>query len=393
LKVLVVNDAELAEAINRLSGEWGERSGGTLAAESRPRAEVMGADTFAADIVIFPARYLGELSERNLLRPMRASVLGSERYDADDVLPLARQKLGSYGGQTMGLPLGVELPLARYPLKNMEAAVVLPETWQALREYGWELRIWPPRDQVENWPATVLLARAVPYASHQQQESVLFDPLTMKARIAEPPFVRALDEWRGQLTPNREESGDEPGEQFGWAELPGASQVFNRSSGEWDPVAGGVKRVPLLAGGVLLAVTKSSRNAATAFDLAGWLSSAEIGRQLGPVGQGMLPVRRSVLAASGEWVGSPAGRGESSQLAGVIKTALSRDDALVIPPIPGVDAYLSALAEEVDKALRSEATSSDALAAAADKWEAITDRLGRDRQRQAYLAVLGIREP
>jgi len=272
-----------------------------------------------------------------------------------------------------------------------------PTSWQAYRELvskvGEEPPVWPPRDAVEHWPAIMLLARAAGYACHPQQESVLFDPQTMTPRIAEPPFVRALDEWRQEVKSALKQANEEQSEALVWAELPGAEQVFNRSSGEWEPAAGGSNRVPLLAGGQLMAVTASSRNAASAFDLAAWLASAEIGRQLGPIAKGALPVRRSLLGTSGRWINSPAGRADGSQVAGVLQSALSRDDGLVVPRIPGVDEYLAVLAEAVEKALRDEASSADALGEAAGKWNEITDRLGRDAQRQAYLNDSGIQQP
>jgi multiple sugar transport system substrate-binding protein len=285
----------------------------------------------------------------------------------------------------------VQVPLARY--SQNENAVLPPQTWRALREYGWNLRIWPTRDAIEHWPAIVLLARAAPYASHQQQESVLFDPQTMKPRIAEAPFVRALDDRREQAKANPEESNSPQGEQLGWAELPGADQVFNRSSGEWEPAANGSKRVPLLAGGDLLGVTASSRNAASAFDLAAWLASGEIGKQLGPIGKGSLPVRRSLLSTIGRWIDSSAGEADGSQVAGILQTAMSRDEAQVVPRIPGTDEYLSALAEAVEKALRDEVSAADALGQAAAAWDEITERLGREAQRQAYLRDLGLEQP
>jgi hypothetical protein len=380
LKVLVVNDPALAEAINRLRGEWAERSGGTLTVESRPWADVAKAENIDADVVIFPARRLGQLVEKKRLRPMRDSAINSKYYGADDVLPLARQKLGKYGGRIMALPLSVELPLVGID-RDVRADQRKPSAW------------WPARESIEHWPAIMLLARAASYASHPRQEAVLFDPQTMAARIAEPPFVRALEEWRQEAKSVPQTAPEAGGESLVWAELPGADQVFNRSTGEWEPVAGGARRVPLLAGGELLAVTASSRNAASAFDLAVWLASAEIGQQLGPIGKGALPVRRSQLGASGRWIKLPAGRAESSQLAGVLNAALSRDTALVVPRIPGADDYLAALSQAVEKALRGEASAANVLGEAASRWNGITDRLGRDAQRQAHLNDLGIQEP
>src|ERR1700675_534418 len=68
LRVLVVNDLALAEAIGRLRGEWAERFGGTLTAETKAWADLADAKSLDADVVVFPTRYLGELYTRGWLR-------------------------------------------------------------------------------------------------------------------------------------------------------------------------------------------------------------------------------------------------------------------------------------------------------------------------------------
>ena len=78
LRVLVVNEPGVAEAINRLRGEWAERSGGELSATSSDWKEVAGAKSIEADVVVFPSRYLGELCTRGWLQPVRSSVLESD---------------------------------------------------------------------------------------------------------------------------------------------------------------------------------------------------------------------------------------------------------------------------------------------------------------------------
>src|SRR6476659_1789737 len=51
LRVLVVNEPGVAEAINRLRGEWAERSGGELSATSSEWKDVAGAKSIEADVV------------------------------------------------------------------------------------------------------------------------------------------------------------------------------------------------------------------------------------------------------------------------------------------------------------------------------------------------------
>jgi ABC-type glycerol-3-phosphate transport system substrate-binding protein len=143
----------------------------------------------------------------------------------------------------------------------------------------------------------------------------------------------------------------------------------------------------------VLAVTTESRNTATAFDLAVWLASADVIQQIGPIGSGSLPVRNSQLNTSARWIDPAVGRTESSQLADVVRVALSHREALVVPRIPGSDEYLSALSAAVENSLGGAATAADALGEAARQWDQITEGRGRDAQQRAYLDDLGIAEP
>jgi multiple sugar transport system substrate-binding protein len=395
LRVLVVNDPALATAITRLRGEWTERAGGALAAEQKPWAEIASAEAIDADVIVFPARYLGDLVGR--LRPVRDSVARGKMFDRQDLLPLVRSRLGIHDGRLWAFPIGVQVSLVGYrDAWLVSEGADPPSTWQdymdLVSRVGDRPKIWPPRASVDHWSALMLLARAAAYACHPRQESPLFDPLTMEPRIASPPFVVALEEWRQEQATGQDAAADNSMlESRRWAELPGADRVFNQSTAQWEPMPS-PRRVPMLSGGTLISVTNSSRNAASAFELASWLASSEIAPQLISANSPWLPCRRSNLITPNRWLAASAA-GSPSKIASVLETALSRDDCLVVPQIPGVDEYLTELATSVDAALRGEQEPTDALQQAAAQWNRITDRRGRDAQRRAYLNHLGLVEP
>jgi hypothetical protein len=161
LRLVVVNEPGVAEAIGRLRGEWAERSGGALAVGSKSWKEIAGGKQLDADAVIFPSRYLGELCVRGWLRPARSSVLESTEFKADDVFPLVRRELMKWGGEVMALPLGLD---------------------------------WGPDSKsFEDHLGIAVLIYAAPAAVTNEHEGALFDPQTMKPRINEPAFVAALD--------------------------------------------------------------------------------------------------------------------------------------------------------------------------------------------------------
>jgi multiple sugar transport system substrate-binding protein len=93
------------------------------------------------------------------------------------------------------------------------------------------------------------------------------------------------------------------------------------------------------------------------------------------------------------WIDASGGQRSASNIAFSLEATLRRETCLVVPQIPGIDQYLAALAAAVEKALRGEASAADALGRAAQEWDMITHRLGRDSQRRAYLKHVGIVEP
>ncbi len=331
LRVVVVNEPELAKGINRLRGEWAERSGGELEVSARQWQEMAAGKTLDADLVVFPSRYLGELCLRDWLRPVRPNVLESEGLRADDFFPVVRHELIQWGGETMALPLGVKLAGAgQHP---------------------------------DGPPAITLLAEAASAAIAKERLGVLFDSETMKPRIAEPPFVDAL-----------------------------ARLMDSSNADELEPQTGN-SSIPVLGySDRLMAVTASSRNAASAFRLLEWLADPETSTQLARAARGTMPVRRS-LASSSAWYDASVIASERAELGERLTAALSQRECLLVPRIPGVDQYMAALDQAVEDARSAGVAPQAALEKAAQRWEHITDSLGRDDQRRAYLKHLGADEP
>jgi multiple sugar transport system substrate-binding protein len=325
LHVLVVNDQPLAEAIERLRGEWREESGGELTATSKPWSEVATADTIDADVLIFPTRYMGELCVRGELRPVRKSVLEDKTLDMGDVFPLVRRQLIAWGGETMALPLGIDF------------AGASPN--------------WNPVG------AVAFLVRVAPSVVQPNRAGDLFDPETMKSRISDPALIASVQ---------------------GISQPPDDQRI--------------PARVPLLGIGDRLAgVTTSSRNAASAFKLLAWLASRDVSSQLARVGDGMLPVRKS-LVSSPAWYDSRLTASERADVGKNLEASLGGNECLIVPRIPGVDEYLVALDDAVKQIASAKVKPDEAFRHAAEKWEQITDAHGREAQRQAYLKHLGISE-
>ncbi len=167
-----MNEPDLAEAIDRLRGEWNERAAGELNTSSMKWYELAAENSPDADVIVFPSRYLGELCVRNWLRPVRANVLQSDELNMEDVFPIVGRQLIRWGGEVMCLPLGTD-PAAIHP-------------------------------DLAKHPAIAFLVEAAPGATSQNREGVLFDTHTMKPRIAEPVFVEALQRLSEAATTTRQ---------------------------------------------------------------------------------------------------------------------------------------------------------------------------------------------
>jgi hypothetical protein len=329
LRVLVVNEPAVAEAINRLRGEWAERSGGQLSAFAADWKDVARAKALDADVVIFPSRYLGDLCTRGWLEPVRTSVLEGDTFNASDVFPLVRRELMRWGDETMALPMGVQLTL--------------------------------PGAANARHPGLSFLALVAPNAVANEREGARFDPRTMKPRIDDPVFVEAL-------------------EGFGKGEPPKQS---TRDENRVVPVLGFSDR--------MVAVASTSRNGASAFQLIAWLASPDISTQLASAAERMMPVRKS-LASSPAWAGSTKSSGEQPEPKKTLEAALNAEQCLLVPRIPGIDEYMSVLDEAVKSPGHDKAAAEMALKKVADQWEQITEAHGRDAQRRAYLKHLQINE-
>jgi maltose-binding protein MalE len=324
-----VNEPALVEAINRLRGEWAERSGGELAASGTTWKELSSAKAVDADLIIFPSRYLGDLCVRGQLRPVRSSVLESENLKSADIFPLVRNELIRWGGQTMALPLGID----------SKALGHTPGQPNSLS----------------------LLTLAAPHAISNERLGVLFDSETMKPRIEEPAFVDALT----QLASGNAE--------------PKATPTNNEQP-----------QIPVLGyGDRLAAVTASSHNAASAFKLLEWIAQGSMSSQFARIGSGQLSARRSVASAP-DWYESSLSASDRAERAKSMDAALSGQQAFVIPRIPGIDEYLAALDEAVKAATADHVAPAAALQKTAATWEQITNAHGRDKQLQAFQKHLGI---
>lgn len=384
LSIAVGDDPLLRGAIDLLNGEWREATGGRFQTVAVPDWTAPGV-LDQADLVVFPPVLMGQLSEGGSLRPVRSSVLQDPEVAAGDYYPAVRDRVLSYGGVVMALPLGCPPPLVAIPA----------ELAQAGRPIGWQdLRVDAASQASGLTLAERFLAQAAAYGYSPARESLLFQPESMAPRLSAPPFRRALQRMRDAgegpawvLLPERDAKRSGVA---AVAPLPAAAEVYDPLSDAWSPAPAGGQHVTLVgARGQLIGVTSTTRNAAAAFRLLSWLASKNNSRSLATASPRVGNVRQSLGRLPDDWVGS-GDRGLAREVATAADASWRNEKQYGIPRILQVDRYMQVLNEAIAAALQSGDPAVGALDEAAQRWDAITDEVGRDRQREAYLRHLGV---
>ncbi len=200
LRLAVVDDPELAEALRKVRGEWRAESGSELDVQELPAGDIVSAEKIDADAVIYPLRLLGTLAQRKLIRPLSASWLKGDPLVAGDLLLSPDSPEFTWDGQAYAVPLGEPVFVLACNADVLEQlGKQPPRTWEEYQELvkllGEKSKASPTLEPLApGWPSQLLLARAAAYAKHRDYFSVLFDRETMKPLIAGPPFVKALTE-------------------------------------------------------------------------------------------------------------------------------------------------------------------------------------------------------
>lgn len=270
-----------------------------------------------------------------------------------------------------------------------------------------------------------VFSRAAAYTNHPDYPgSQFFDPETMRAQIANPGWIRAVEEYFDVLQfcpPQARDFGIiEARQQFiagrvamlldwgdtvtlaedvkrssiagnvGYFTLPGTYQIWNYKKGVWDSVKTPHK-VPFLAfGGWVGSVPSNSRNAEAAWDYLMWYSSPENSlRDVLTSGSGINPYRFSHFTNLDAWTRALTRRSASEYLS-VLRTSLDSPHVALDLRLPGFHEYTEALEANLDKALNQQLTVKQAMTKAAEEWEKITNKYGREKQRVIYRAAMGL---
>jgi multiple sugar transport system substrate-binding protein len=393
-----------------------------------------------ADVIIYRSGLLGTLAQRRHIGPFDREELDSPQFDRRDIFDLPRLREVDWGGEVYAVPLGSPQWTLVYRRDIFEKLRLTPPgDWLEYAELARQLadraalgELAPAEGEpwhgtieplAPSWAAHVLLARAASYAKHRSQYSTLFEYQTMSPLIAGPPFVRALEElcqvvpllpdaateidpesarreflrgacamsltWPSAAADQSSESGEG---KAGFAELPGADTAYNYRSQQWESRGDedADRRVTLLGiSGRLGSVTHESRQKNVAANFLTWVAG-ELSDEVCVNSRHTTLFRASQVPRAAQWVDKQFDAVAAEQYGAALENGQNRAGWLYAIRIPGRREYLAALDEAVRSVVAEDQSAVDALNAVAQQWEKITDTLGRDSQREAYMRSIGL---
>lgn len=403
------------------------------------------------DIIEMGAPFEGDVCGKGLASVMPDWV--KAQIDMDDYVGYLKAPVGTWDGKTYRISIDGDCHTfnfrtdvfsdadlaAAWTAEGGQGEWGVPKTWQQVQAATKFLKgkkiggqdAYGYLDPLKGWGGFgfyFLESRATGYAKHPDDKAWLFDPDTMKPRVNNPAFVRAIQDvldvldaqppdqinadpgttgfqqflagtgsmlaWWGDIGSNAQTSDSSViGDVIGFDILPGSDDVYNSATGAWDTLSTGANYSPNMAyigWGVYVMSTVDSD---ATRQKAAWSAAAHIGGKdlslwTAAYPSGFQPYRNSHFNIP-EWVAAGYDEAFITSYLNSEANSYNHPNAAIEPRIPGIFQYYSVAEDELAKiyAGGSDAqTGADNIAAA---WEKITDDIGRDNQIQLYQASLG----
>ncbi|MFP1629284.1 extracellular solute-binding protein [Streptomyces sp. 5K101] len=270
---------------------------------------------------------------------------------------------------------------------------------------------------------SAFISRAAPYVRHPDVEGGLFfDVDTMKPLINTPGFVRALEDMvkaKSTWAPGGANfglgdeilsfGGGQSVMSYSWddafiqgqqpdgrirnkikaAELPGSEEVYNRTTKKWDKKP---NQAPYFTWGWTSAVAKGARNQNMAFDYLCFFSNeANTALDLTIGRFGVNPYRTAHFSAE-FWEQQGWDKDVAESYVETLSGMESSINRVFDLRVPGVNGYMSALADGVAAALAGQKSPQRALDDVAAEWDTITGQIGKDKVQSAYRHVVALED-
>jgi multiple sugar transport system substrate-binding protein len=315
----------------------------------------------------------------------------------------------------------------------------LPKTWQEVQEVTKFLKgktiggqpAWGYLDPPKPWGGFgfyFLASRTTAYAKYPGEAAWLFDPDTMKPRVNNPAFVRAIQdvvdalpyEPPNQINADPNETGfaeflggtgsmvvwwgdvgaaaktsdtSVVGDVCGFSILPGSDDVYNSKTGKWEKPSSGPNYAPNLAYlgwgiYVMKKVDSDDKKHKAAWSAAAHLGGKDLALWTSAYPSGFQCYRNSQHDID-EWVEAGYDRGYITSYLDSQFNSYNHPNAAIEPRIPGIFQYYSLAEDELAKVFAGQEKPQEGADKIAAAWEKLTDQLGREQQIKFYKAALG----
>ena len=407
-------------------------------------------ETVDFDVLEMGAPFEGEVCSKGLVSEMPDWV--RSQIDMDDYVSYLQAPVGTWAGKIYRISVDGDCHNFNYRTDVFADADLaqawkdeghdvdwgVPVTWQQVQAATKFLKgkkiggvnVYGYLDPLKAWGGFAfyfLASRATAYAKHPNDSSWLFDADTMKPRINNPAWVRAIQDvldvinsqppdqlnadpgttahqqflagtgsmvsWWGDIGSNAQTSdGSVIGDKIGFSVLPGSDDVYNSSTGQWDTLPDGPNYSPNMAfmgwGLYVMAhVDSDAKKHKAAWSAAAHLGGKDISLWASAYPSGFQPYRNSHFNVS-EWVEAGYGEEFIADYLASQADSYNHPNAAIEPRIPGIFQYYSVAEDELAKIYAGHfdaQTGADNIAAA---WEKITDQIGREKQIELYQASL-----
>jgi len=445
LNILTLATPVLGEPVVLHAKEFEELTGAKIKITRVPfpdlyQETLLGLKQNKYDVLTFGSMWIADALP--YLEPLPDTMLASPEYR--DVLPHYKS-IASWGNTAYMVPIDGDRHFLQYRRDLLEDPAFksefhkktgkqlgVPRTWPELQEIA---RFFQGRKTADGKEISGIaevtvsdallgnyfIKRAAPYAKHPKVKGgFYFDLKTMEPLINTPGWVEALKDFiaaqdlypkggqtmsffdtittfgRGNVVfadswddPFVEamEAGNPLRNKVAAALSPGSRRVWNRNTGKWDKFPN-VNYAPYIVYGWSSGVAKSSKHKEAAFDFLGFYANRNNHQADLHVGRyGMNPFRRSDLDVS-LWTGAGWNPEVAKSYVQMLDAqSKSRNRVLDLRIYRGQE-YVYLLSVGVYRAITGRESPQKALDEVAQRWKQLTERIGVDKQREAYRNVV-----
>ena len=403
------------------------------------------------DVIEMGAPFEGDVCGKGLASEMPDWV--KKQLDMDDIVNYLKPPVGTWAGKQYRVTVDGDCHNFNYrsdvfadkgladewAKAGNKTPWGVPKTWQQVNAATKFLKgkklgnqdLYGYLDPTKGWGGFAfyfLGSRATAYAKHPDDKAWLFDVDTMKPRVNNPAWVRAIQDVLDSLPfEPADQLNADPGttgfQQFlagtgsmlsWWGDigtnvytndsstiqnkaafdiLPGSDDVYNAKTGKWDKLASGPNYAPNLAylgwGVYVMArVDTDAKKQKAAWSLAAHLGGKDIALWMAAYPSGFQCYRNSQHNID-EWVGAGYEKNFISNYLDSQFNSYNHPNGAIEPRIPGIFQYYSAAEDILAQIYSGKMKAQEGADAIAAAWEKLTDQLGRDSQIKLYKASLG----